>query len=869
MSMNGTGVWSQQGYSDGIVYDGIGPDVPLAPVPNGITLTGVGYSYVINTTTITWSWPQVSDTISGVKGYYVSIATSDTNWNDTVVVNNTFTVTNSFTYGYAQHKTKYYVKIKAADMALNTGNESQSGGGILTDLVAPSVPGMSNSDDNIVTYLQTPNFTWSSVSDGTFESGIDRYRLEISTRELFDVITLSSETGNTKVTNQNLVPGRYWYHVASVDKAGNYSQYIATRTFLITGPGIKLTITSSSQTIKTTGTDTVSITACVSDINNSVVTDEVHIITFTVSIEGRLDKYTVMTTSGAAWVSLSSTKSTGTITVNVYCSNITSGTIMINSDAAFVESIIELSSDKGQGYADGQDKIMVSAALKDIYGNLVKGKTVPVQFYVNEYGTIISSDTQVNPETGKAVCIIQSGRKTGIMSVESYSIGLTTGKANIELLPTQATGIKCVATPSVITADGVSISTIEAIVVDVNENIVLGSTYSINFSITGEGDFIGNSFVKTVNSIARVSVISTKKTGKIVVTAKEPNLDDGIVEINSVTDKPGKLVLNLDNNIIRTGGLSSTLIRANIADMNDNIVMSSTQTVEFSVYIGNVLRKQQSVIVSSGSADYLYTDDAGGLMTIKAQSGNLLESTTMIISMIDRFSGGYYLFDDTGTKLYFPAGAINHDVMIDLSTGINVTEVPGIKVINNTIKEFIMKDNTNSVIEDVFNKPVTLVIQYRDQDVASSDIDKLKVFYKDTSGNLVWVRSSHVNKTDKTVTAQVNHLSVYMLGMFVDTENLLFQNYPNPFCPARDVYTRIEYGLSSGGIQLTHLSIKVYNIAGDLVRTLIDKEVLPGTKDYLDWDGKNDTGEYVSDGVCLCQLSTPDYKKIIKILLIK
>jgi flagellar hook assembly protein FlgD len=103
---------------------------------------------------------------------------------------------------------------------------------------------------------------------------------------------------------------------------------------------------------------------------------------------------------------------------------------------------------------------------------------------------------------------------------------------------------------------------------------------------------------------------------------------------------------------------------------------------------------------------------------------------------------------------------------------------------------------------------------------------------------------------------------------------MLYQNYPNPFNPSKDGYTRIEYSLqnvipANQGIQLSHVSIKVYNIAFDLVRTLLDKEVVPGNKTYVDWDGKNENNELVSDGVYIIQIKTPDYTKFIKVLLIK
>lgn len=75
--------------------------------------------------------------------------------------------------------------------------------------------------------------------------------------------------------------------------------------------------------------------------------------------------------------------------------------------------------------------------------------------------------------------------------------------------------------------------------------------------------------------------------------------------------------------------------------------------------------------------------------------------------------------------------------------------------------------------------------------------------------------------------------------------------YPNPFSPLRhnklnDVgHVRIQYNTT----QNTHVTIKIYDFAMDLVTTLIQGEPR-GIGDYNDaWDGKNDKGDMVANGV--------------------
>ncbi|MCU0606571.1 MAG: T9SS type A sorting domain-containing protein [Candidatus Edwardsbacteria bacterium] len=71
-------------------------------------------------------------------------------------------------------------------------------------------------------------------------------------------------------------------------------------------------------------------------------------------------------------------------------------------------------------------------------------------------------------------------------------------------------------------------------------------------------------------------------------------------------------------------------------------------------------------------------------------------------------------------------------------------------------------------------------------------------------------------------------------------------NRPNPF----KQWTTIDYQLPMGGLA----SLKVFNVAGQLVRTLVDGAQLAGSH-AARWDGRDDRGREVGAGVYLCRLS--------------
>ncbi len=73
----------------------------------------------------------------------------------------------------------------------------------------------------------------------------------------------------------------------------------------------------------------------------------------------------------------------------------------------------------------------------------------------------------------------------------------------------------------------------------------------------------------------------------------------------------------------------------------------------------------------------------------------------------------------------------------------------------------------------------------------------------------------------------------------------LFANYPNPFNPQ----TTIAYDLP----EATQVRLVIYNMLGQVVRTLVDEPQLAGNKRVI-WDGRNELGQQVSTGVYLYQL---------------
>ena len=76
-------------------------------------------------------------------------------------------------------------------------------------------------------------------------------------------------------------------------------------------------------------------------------------------------------------------------------------------------------------------------------------------------------------------------------------------------------------------------------------------------------------------------------------------------------------------------------------------------------------------------------------------------------------------------------------------------------------------------------------------------------------------------------------------------QDALFQNYPNPFNPS----TRIEYVLHGQNT----VTLKIYNILGQEVATLLDEEQSAG-RHTIEWNSRSSAGLQVSSGVYFCRI---------------
>jgi len=82
---------------------------------------------------------------------------------------------------------------------------------------------------------------------------------------------------------------------------------------------------------------------------------------------------------------------------------------------------------------------------------------------------------------------------------------------------------------------------------------------------------------------------------------------------------------------------------------------------------------------------------------------------------------------------------------------------------------------------------------------------------------------------------------------------------PNPF----QASTTVRFDLA----QRARVALRVYDVAGRLVRTLVGDEELGAGSHALDWDGRDEGGGRLSPGLYFCQLSAGSVRETRRVVL--
>ncbi|MCU0414647.1 MAG: SBBP repeat-containing protein [Ignavibacteriaceae bacterium] len=288
------------------------------------------------------------------------------------------------------------------------------------------------------------------------------------------------------------------------------------------------------------------------------------------------------------------------------------------------------------------------------------------------------------------------------------------------------------------------------------------------------------------------------------------------------------LVIDNQDNIYVTGDIYKT-------GGNHNIV-----TIKYNVYGDTVWTRRYN---GTGNGDDVVTDmviDTDGNIYLAGTSfvsGNGIDCLTMKYN-----SDGVLMWEKTYAEYsYHPDGA--NSLALDNSGNVYVTGSAATSSSNIAYLTIKYDNDGNEKWVTKYDGP-----GYNGQDIASS-------VFVDNSG-YVYITGSSAGVTTGNDIATIKYSQapndVDENSDEIPTEFLLSQNYPNPFNPS----TKIKYSIPSITLRQAqsdiHVSLKVFDVLGNEIETLVNEEKPTGTYEVT-WYAQN-----LPSGVYFYQLKAVD-----------
>ena len=268
-------------------------------------------------------------------------------------------------------------------------------------------------------------------------------------------------------------------------------------------------------------------------------------------------------------------------------------------------------------------------------------------------------------------------------------------------------------------------------------------------------------------------------------------------------------------------------------DVNDSPISVPADSDNFSRTI--------RLIEGTNNIETTVTDGAGLTTTQTASLDFVVPETSVSIGP----EGGVVMSPD-GSSITIPAGALQSTVNISI-TRIPADAFPPSSDPRVTLLKLVRAFEPDGL---VLHKPAEVVLTYTDADLdrnqngsANWPEQSLEAFFWD---GFRWVMAGQSKKDSagNTLTFQVNHLGILDIGAVSSPVSGVDKVYwtRNPLVP--DEGSTLVFEMRSSG----QLTLKIYDLSGQLVRTIVDRERVGMSGSFL-WDGLNDFDRFIGSGV--------------------
>ncbi|HAH31465.1 MAG TPA: hypothetical protein DCL44_04020, partial [Elusimicrobia bacterium] len=255
-------------------------------------------------------------------------------------------------------------------------------------------------------------------------------------------------------------------------------------------------------------------------------------------------------------------------------------------------------------------------------------------------------------------------------------------------------------------------------------------------------------------------------------------------------------------------------------------------------------------------------------VSIQGQSGTLYTTVTSSGSFsldtgVDFSAVSAVVRNNDGSSADIPLGAYNGKLYVKIAVSGNSSSgkadaLPVLGAIGavplHINREFTARTGANAEVSS-FLKDISVSIPYPDSDnngvvdgTTVKDTD-LRMFYIDERfSQWVVLPDSEVLPSENRVVGKTRHFTIFGLfswfGSFTSAKGVIA--YPNPCDMKKD-----KLLLDGIPVSFTAAKVYIYNIAGELVRTLTEGNGVDQATKKSTWDGRNENGQKVASGTYL------------------
>ncbi|MCX7647835.1 MAG: T9SS type A sorting domain-containing protein, partial [Elusimicrobiales bacterium] len=269
-------------------------------------------------------------------------------------------------------------------------------------------------------------------------------------------------------------------------------------------------------------------------------------------------------------------------------------------------------------------------------------------------------------------------------------------------------------------------------------------------------------------------------------------------------------------------------------------ILRTTKTFDYSIYYATVSAGVYGFIDSNAMAGLRYN-----YRICSYDSSNMSCSDVKTAVSADNFryvsvKNGGALGDEKGSAIFIKENSLNQDdylifYRIKKQEMENLSSAIKIQSSDSFVPTYIVYKFESSNPATKLNSNAAIKINYLSTETAGIEKNNLRMYYYD---NGVWkmLRNSKINTDENSVVAEYDKFGYYALFGYKPQGDVFDSDwvytYPNP---AKGDLLTFKFVVN----YKSDVDIEIYNVAGEMIKKLSKKDVLPGLINEVVWDIRN------------------------------